>query len=53
LARDARAIIFCVYPDEVSNASGRKWLLASGQRRASAAGSGFRNREAFLAVREH
>jgi hypothetical protein len=28
-------------PDDLSNASGRKWLLASGQLRASEAGSGF------------
>ncbi len=29
------------HPDEASNASGRTWLLASGQRRVSGAGSGF------------
>jgi len=31
---------FC-HPDEASDASGRKWLLASGQRRERAAGTGF------------
>jgi hypothetical protein len=31
---------FC-HPDKASNASGRKWLLASGQLRDSEAGSGF------------
>jgi hypothetical protein len=31
---------FC-HPDEASNASGRTWLLASGQLRASEAGTGF------------
>jgi hypothetical protein len=29
------------HPDEASNASGRNWLLASGQLRASEAGTGF------------
>jgi hypothetical protein len=38
---NARAINFLRHPDEASNASGRNWLLASGQRRMSAAGSGF------------
>ena len=33
---------FLCHPDAASNASGRTWLLASGQLRASEAGSGFR-----------
>ncbi|MFZ2060033.1 MAG: hypothetical protein WAU82_03405, partial [Candidatus Binatus sp.] len=33
------AIRFC-HPDVASNASGRTWLLASGQLRASEAGTG-------------
>jgi hypothetical protein len=40
LAEASIASQICL-PDEVSNASGRKWLLASGQLRASEAGSGF------------
>jgi hypothetical protein len=44
IVRDACAAIFVCHPDEASNASGRKDL---GQRRVSAAGSGFASRHPF------
>jgi hypothetical protein len=39
--RTSNSVAFLCHPDDARNASGRTWLLASGQLRAREAGSGF------------